>query len=122
MNTPYMTAPALEGAIGWVSATLLGSSATAIAVIAVACLSFLLLSGRLPVRHGISALFGCFILFAAGALADALTGGFNTTDVGPAPLPVPQVQYSPTTPRATPYDPYAGASVPTRPAEPPPIR
>ena len=106
----------------WISAILLGPSATAVAVIAVACFGFLLLSGRLPVRRGILALFGCFILFAASALADALTGGFNTTDAEPAPLPVPQAQYSPTTPKVTPYDPYAGASVPTRPAEPPPIR
>src|SRR3546814_14694750 len=54
--------------------TLFRSVATAIAIIAVAAIGLLMLSGRLDLRRGITVIFGCFLLFGASGIAAALTG------------------------------------------------
>ncbi|MBL8549033.1 MAG: TrbC/VirB2 family protein [Hyphomonadaceae bacterium] len=55
-------------AVNWVQGTLLGNVATAVAVIAVAIVGFMMLSGRMNWRHGITVILGCFILFGAAAI------------------------------------------------------
>jgi type IV secretion system protein VirB2 len=55
-------------AVNWVQASLLGNVATAVAVIAVAVIGFMMLTGRMNWRHGITVIFGCFILFGATAI------------------------------------------------------
>lgn len=55
----------IVSAVQWLQGTLLGTVATVIAVIAVACVGLLMLSGRINWRHGAVVILGCFILFGA---------------------------------------------------------
>jgi type IV secretion system protein VirB2 len=52
----------------WVQGTLLGTMATVVAVIAVAVVGFLMLTGRMNWRYGAVVIFGCFILFGAASI------------------------------------------------------
>lgn len=52
-------------AVQWLQGTLLGTVATVVAVIAVACVGLLMLTGRINWRHGGVVILGCFILFGA---------------------------------------------------------
>jgi len=52
-------------AVNWVQGTLLGNVATSVAVIAVAMVGFMMLTGRMNWRHGVTVILGCFILFGA---------------------------------------------------------
>lgn len=104
--------PVLLGAVDWLSATMLGSVATGLCIIAAAVVGLTMLSGRLPLRHGGRVLLGCFILFAAPALATALR------DLAREDAPIiaePEVAATPLSPRppqpSSTYDPYAGASL-----------
>ena len=62
-------------AMGWLQGTLLGTVATAAAVIAVATVGFLMLTGRMNWRYGATVILGCFILFGAAAIV----GGIQAT-------------------------------------------
>lgn len=111
---PPADSPVAAG-IQWVQGAALGSTATAVAVLAVATVGLLMLSGRLELRRGITVVLGCFILFGAAGIAAVLTGGARTPQSqilasDSSPL-AQQMQNSPV-PEAAPYDPYAGASVP----------
>ena len=64
MNDPAGSGPILA-ALTWVQGTLLGHVATAVAVIAVAMVGFMMLTGRLNWRMGGTVVLGCFILFGA---------------------------------------------------------
>jgi type IV secretion system protein VirB2 len=55
-------------AVDWLQGTLLGNVATAVAVIAVASVGYMMLTGRMNWRHGASVILGCFILFGAAAI------------------------------------------------------
>lgn len=104
---------ALLAAVDWTSSLLLGSVATAVAVLAVASVGFLMLSGRVPLKRGASIVLGCFILFSAGSVASALmvvTSGRNEPVASAAPSVQPA--YAPAEPKEEPYDPYSGAAVP----------
>lgn len=56
------------GAVDWLQGTLLGTVATVIAVIAVAAVGFMMLTGRINWRHGAVVVLGCFILFGATSI------------------------------------------------------
>jgi type IV secretion system protein VirB2 len=58
----------LLGALEWVQGTLLGNLATTAAVIAVAVVGFLMLTGRIEWRRGLTVIVGCFIIFGAAAI------------------------------------------------------
>jgi type IV secretory pathway VirB2 component (pilin) len=58
----------LVGALTWLQGTLLGTLATTAAVIAVAAVGFLMLTGRLDWRRGITVVVGCFVVFGAGVI------------------------------------------------------
>lgn len=58
----------IVGALHWLEGTLLGTVATVVAVIAVACIGFMMLTGRMNWRHGATVIIGCFVLFGAGAI------------------------------------------------------
>ncbi|MFT3755116.1 MAG: TrbC/VirB2 family protein [Pseudoxanthomonas sp.] len=66
---PALASPAGSGpilnALSWVQGTLLGNVATAVAVIAVAVVGFMMLSGRINWRFGATVILGCFVLFGA---------------------------------------------------------
>lgn len=110
---------ALALAVGWLQQALLGSLATAIAVIAVASVGFLALSGRVDLRRGVTVILGCFILFGApgivAGLQTAIASGADGTTRRATPPPPPAFQPPPRQPtEARPYDPYAGAAVPVQ--------
>ena len=55
----------IVAALNWVQGTLLGNLATTAAVIAVAVVGFLMLTGRMDWRRGLTVVIGCFIVFGA---------------------------------------------------------
>ena len=59
-------------ALGWIQGTLLGNVATAVAVMAVAAVGFMMLTGRMNWRLGATVIIGCFILFGAGAIVSGI--------------------------------------------------
>ena len=62
----------IVNALHWMQGTLLGNVATAVAVIAVAMVGFMMLTGRLNWRFGATVIIGCFILFGAGAIVSGI--------------------------------------------------
>src|SRR5438046_3308126 len=109
-------ANAFTSAVGWLQTTLLGTIATTLAIIAIASVGFLMLTGRIDVRRAAQVVFGCFIIFGASTIASGVLGAVSGTvagaDLAQAPPP-PQLAQPPAYPKAnsTPYDPYAGAAL-----------
>lgn len=62
----------IVNALQWMQGTLLGNVATAVAVIAVAMVGFMMLTGRLNWRFGATVIIGCFILFGAGSIVSGI--------------------------------------------------
>lgn len=58
----------IVGALRWLEGTLLGTVATVVAVIAVASVGFMMLTGRMNWRYGATVILGCFILFGAASI------------------------------------------------------
>ena len=58
----------IVNALGWLQNTMLGSVATAVAVMAVAAVGFMMLTGRMNWRFGATVIIGCFILFGAATI------------------------------------------------------
>ncbi|HEX7823059.1 MAG TPA: TrbC/VirB2 family protein [Sphingobium sp.] len=90
-SSSFLAAPALaavipdpEGssviinAVNWLQGTLLGTFATVVAVIAVAAVGFMMLTGRINWRHGAVVILGCFILFGAATIV----AGIRSAAVG----------------------------------------
>ncbi len=61
---PAGSGPILS-ALDWIQGTLLGNVATAVAVIAVAVVGLMMLTGRIHWRFGATVILGCFVLFGA---------------------------------------------------------
>lgn len=118
---PSANSNVFAAAMEWLQSTLLGTVATSIAVIAVASVGLLLLSGRVDVRRAAQVIFGCFILFGASSIAAGIVRLANdgspepTVTVAPSPPPI-SIPAGPVTKpvKAVPYDPYAGAALPSR--------
>ncbi|MEW9856107.1 TrbC/VirB2 family protein [Novosphingobium sp. M1R2S20] len=64
----------IVAALGWLQGTLLGNVATAVAVMAVAAVGFMMLTGRMNWRFGATVIVGCFVLFGAGAIVSGIQG------------------------------------------------
>jgi len=62
----------IANAVGWIQGTLLGNVATAVAVIAVAMVGFMMLNGRINWRMGATVVLGCFILFGAATIVGGI--------------------------------------------------
>lgn len=100
----------IVAAVQWLEGTLLGTIATTSAVIAVAWVGIMMLTGRINVRSGATTILGCFILFGATSIVagirSSLAGDANpaisVVDASP-PIAIPPVQVQ--------ADPYAGASL-----------
>ncbi|MBL8770992.1 MAG: TrbC/VirB2 family protein [Phenylobacterium sp.] len=74
---PAGSAPILA-ALNWVQNTLLGNVATTAAVIAVAAVGFLMLTGRIEWKRGLTVIVGAFIIFGAVSIVAgirSLAGG-----------------------------------------------
>jgi type IV secretion system protein VirB2 len=69
----------IVSAVRWLQGTLLGTVATVVAVIAVASVGFLMLTGRINWRYGATVILGCFILFGAASI---VAGIQSTTSIG----------------------------------------
>lgn len=114
LSTP-LGASALVDAAQWVQGALLGTLATAVAVIAVAFIGFGMLRGRIDVRRALVVILGCFVVFGAPLIAAGLLQLSRSDSVAlAAETPPPAPRLPPATPSPQPYDPYAGASVPPR--------
>jgi type IV secretion system protein VirB2 len=64
----------IVAALAWMQGTLLGNVATAVAVMAVAAVGFMMLTGRLNWRFGATVIIGVFILFGAGTIVAGIQG------------------------------------------------
>ena len=64
---PQGSGPILA-AMSWMQGTLLGNVATTAAVIAVAMVGFMMLTGRMNWRFGATVILGCFILFGSASI------------------------------------------------------
>jgi len=62
----------IVAALGWLQGTLLGNVATAVAVIAVAMVGFMMLTGRMNWRFGATVIVGCFVLFGSAAIVSGI--------------------------------------------------
>ena len=62
----------IVAALAWLQGTLLGNVATAVAVMAVAAVGFMMLTGRMNWRFGATVIIGCFVLFGAGAIVSGI--------------------------------------------------
>jgi type IV secretory pathway VirB2 component (pilin) len=111
---------AIAAAVQWLEGTLLGNVATSVAVVCVAWIGLMMLSGRIDLRRGAGVIVGGFILFGAPGIAAGLMalagGGAGAGDTAPAfaappYTPPPPPPASPPPPRRDP-DPYSGATVP----------
>lgn len=69
----------LVSAVSWLQGTLLGTIATVAAVVAVAAVGFMMLTGRINWRYGITVVLGCFILFGAASI---VAGIHSTATLG----------------------------------------
>jgi type IV secretion system protein VirB2 len=69
---------AIVGAVHWIQGTLLGTVATVTAVVAVAAVGFLMLTGRLNWRYGATVILGCFILFGATSIVAGIQATANS--------------------------------------------
>lgn len=114
---------AVVAAVQWLQGTLLGTVATTVAVISVATIGLMMLSGRVDLRRGASVVLGCFILFGASSIAAGIrsvaSGDYVSAEpvyqvepwiAPPAPAPPPPATAQP----PEPADPYGVATVPTR--------
>lgn len=90
---------------------MMGELATRVAIIAVASVGYLLLTGRVAYRRGARVIVGCFLLFGAPTIAEGLLG--TLVDTSAAPLPTTPLPPPPLPIVASPA-PYSGASVPYR--------
>ena len=68
----------LVNSVRWLQGTLLGTFATVVAVIAVASVGFMMLTGRINWRHGAIVILGCFILFGAASIVAGIQSAAQT--------------------------------------------
>lgn len=69
--SPAGAGPILN-AVTWMRDTLLGEVASGVAVVAVAVVGFLMLTGRMNWRYGATVILGCFILFGAATIVGGI--------------------------------------------------
>ncbi|PXA75141.1 type VI secretion protein [Caulobacter sp. D4A] len=68
---PQGSSAVLSGVL-WLQGTLMGNVATAVAVMAVAAVGFMMLTGRMNWRYGATVILGCFILFGATTIVSGI--------------------------------------------------
>lgn len=112
----YPPPGALTSAAAWLDLVLTGPFITGLAVIAVAWFGLSLLGGRGSIRRGGLVLVGCFVLFGAPAMAQALIRLAQGVGEDKAIETMEPTNAEPDSPAPSPpaYDPYAGASLPGR--------
>jgi type IV secretion system protein VirB2 len=108
-------ASVIVAAVRWLEATLLGTIATTLAVVAIASVGLMMLTGRVNFRYGLTVIAGSFILFGASSIVAGIQSTVSGGDAL-AYAPAPTVAATPAFPAPPPAnpDPYAGAAVPMR--------
>lgn len=101
-------------AVAWVERLVVGSIATSVAVLAIATLGALLLTGRSDWRQAFRTIVGCFIVFGASGIVGGLLGTNSSGAESVSITPPPPVTSEPRV-SGRPYDPYAGAALIRRP-------
>jgi type IV secretion system protein VirB2 len=71
VTNPAGSGPILA-ALGWIQGTLLGNLATTAAVIAIAIVGLMMLTGRMDWRRGLTVILGAFIVFGAAAIVSGI--------------------------------------------------
>lgn len=71
VSDPQGSGP-IVNALNWMQGTLLGNVATTAAVIAVAVVGMMMLTGRMNWRFGTTVIVGCFVLFGATAIVSGI--------------------------------------------------
>lgn len=64
----------INSAFGWMQQTMLGTVATTVAVMAVAAVGFMMLTGRVNWRFGATVIVGVFIIFGAASIVAGIQG------------------------------------------------
>lgn len=101
--------------VHWMQELLLGTAATVVAVIAVASIGLLMLTGRIDWRRGATVITGCFVVFGAPVIAAGIHAATSEEEVYAPPGPPVRTALPPLLPHppgvpSPPIDPYAGAS------------
>lgn len=87
----------ITSTLSWIERTLLGTVATAVAIVAIASVGFLMLTGRIDVRRAVQVILGCFIISGASTIArgiesaifDSNRGDFDQPQQPALPPPLP---------------------------------
>lgn len=119
MQIGYTAAPfeasgslALESGAEWLVSLATGSLALGLCVLAIAMIGLFMLSGRMPVRGGLQAVIGCFVLLGAPVIASAfVTSGHEMAQKPSEPDVARQLANPPRDLPPSAFDPYAGASL-----------
>ena len=82
LSTDPQGSGVVVNAMRWMQGTLLGTVATAAAVIAIASVGFLMLTGRINWRHGAVVILGCFILFGAASIVAGIQSAATLSGAG----------------------------------------
>jgi type IV secretion system protein VirB2 len=82
LSTDPQGSGVIVNAMRWMQGSLLGSVATVAAVIAIASVGFLMLTGRMNWRHGGIVILGCFILFGAASIVAGIQSAATLSSGG----------------------------------------
>jgi type IV secretion system protein VirB2 len=82
LSTDPQGSGVITNAMRWMQGTLLGTVATVAAVIAIASVGFLMLTGRINWRHGAVVILGCFILFGAASIVAGIQSAATMSGAG----------------------------------------
>lgn len=106
-----MAISASDNSVSWIVDLLTGAGAQIMAVLAVASIGLLMLTGRLALRRAVVTIIGCFIVFGAAGIAEALNSLADNGQAADATGEQAYV-YIPTQPPEPDLDPYSGAAAP----------
>jgi hypothetical protein len=99
--------------MNWLQATMLGPIATVAAVIAIAAVGLLMLTGPIDVQRGPHVIFGCFNIFGASAIAAKIQAALVSPADPTSAQEIDRPAYPPVAPIAdlvhANTDPYAAA-------------
>jgi type IV secretory pathway VirB2 component (pilin) len=101
----------------WLPEVLSGSLATALGIVAIGLVGLSLFQGRLRLKHAALVVMGIFLLMGAPVIGAGIVGNSHQASLALMPTtvaPPPAVPSNNLAPPANPFDPYAGASVPTQ--------
>ncbi len=82
LNVDPQGSGVIISALHWLQGTLLGTVATVAAVIAIAAVGFMMLTGRINWRYGTIVILGCFILFGAASIVAGIQSAASLSTGG----------------------------------------